>query len=121
MHQVFQPEETETPSILQTEWPVELRLTVVQEKMLWKKRHDKQQMRDASSEGCHAARTVQYPSCCLVSNMVWVAPPSRKNDKGVGRVAHKTAEQEGVGGRGDFPSSFLLTNVVFYNTVKFRK
>lgn len=105
MHQVFQPEETETPSILQTEWPVELRLPVVQEKMLWKKRHDRQQMRDASSEGCHVAKTVQYSSSCFVSIKVWVAPPCRKNDRGVAQGAYKSAEQEGLGGRRDFLSS----------------
>jgi len=47
--------------------------------------------------------------------MVSVASPSQKSDKGVARVAHKIAEQEGVGRRGDFLSSFLLTNVVLYN------
>lgn len=90
---------------MQTEWQVELRLPVVQEKMLWKKRHDKQQMRDASSEGCPVAKTVQYPSSCFVSIKVWVAPPCRENDGGVARGAYKSAEQEGLRGRGDLLSS----------------
>ena len=83
--------------------------------MLWKKRHDKQQMRDASSEGCPVAKTVQYPSCCFVSIKVWVAPPCRENDGGVARGAYKSTEQEGAGWEGRPSLQLVLTNVVLNN------